>query len=228
MINLGVYKHARRIYDRFDPSRETWIRESMEAYAAFLRPGDLCFDVGANIGLKTEAMLRLGARVVAVEPQPRCIRELEALQGSRPGFVCVPKAVGREPGRARLYLAPDTEQSSLRADWFDQREGEIEVEVTTLDALIEAHGVPHFCKLDVEGFELEALYGLSLPVEFLSFEYNIRYLDEALACIDYLKRFGASRFYLSVMEPCHLPSPEQWWDHDSFLERFRAVIDRNP
>ena len=46
--------------------------------AQFVRPGDLVFDVGAHVGDRIAAFRRLGARVVAVEPQPALVRTLQA------------------------------------------------------------------------------------------------------------------------------------------------------
>ena len=51
-------------------------------YSQFIRPGDLCFDVGANKGARAEIFLRLGARVVAVEPLPKCIAMMESASSS--------------------------------------------------------------------------------------------------------------------------------------------------
>ena len=52
-------------------------------YSKLIQNGDLCFDVGANVGNRTEAFLKLGARIVAVEPQPECIAVLNELHGDR-------------------------------------------------------------------------------------------------------------------------------------------------
>ncbi|HRD74433.1 MAG TPA: hypothetical protein PK264_00620 [Hyphomicrobiaceae bacterium] len=38
-------------------------------YSRFVKPGDLAFDIGAHVGDRTASFLRLGARVVALEPQ---------------------------------------------------------------------------------------------------------------------------------------------------------------
>jgi hypothetical protein len=52
--------------------------------------------------------------------------------------------------------------------------------------LIEEFGVPQFIKIDVEGYELKVLKGLTQPVEMISFEYTT---PECTAqCIECIKR----------------------------------------
>jgi hypothetical protein len=116
--------------------------------------------------------------------------------------------------------------SSLRSEWFDQWESEIEVEATKLDALLEAHGVPRYCKLDIEGFEPEALHGLSRPLEYLSLEFNNRFIDQTIACLDYLGQFADLRFNLTLMEDSRFLAGE-WWDRETFLRRFHEELARN-
>jgi FkbM family methyltransferase len=226
-IGLGIYKPVRRLYDWIEPNRTKLIQQTMELLSRFVRPGDLCFDVGANVGRKTAAMLQLGARVVAVEPQPACIRELKALYGNHPRFTLVPKAIGREPGSARLYISPDGGLSSLNSDWFNQWVSEIDVAVTTLDTLIDLYGTPRYCKLDIEGSELEALHGLSRPLEYVSLEFNNRYIDQTIACLDYLGQFTDLQFNLTLLENDRLLT-QGWWDRDTFLRRFHEELARNP
>jgi hypothetical protein len=75
-ISLGIYRPARALHglllgDKNKSDHKTLLSE-------FIRPGDLAFDVGANIGDRTDLMLSLGANVVAFEPQPICAREVRA------------------------------------------------------------------------------------------------------------------------------------------------------
>jgi FkbM family methyltransferase len=134
-------------------------RRSRSFYRQFVGPGDLAFDIGAHLGDRVQAWVDLGARVVAVEPQPHLAAVLRRLYGRDPGVILFQGAVGAAAGTAELLInRRNPTLSTLSADWaatvaassrflgerWDER---VEVDVTTLDALIEAHGVPRFCKI---------------------------------------------------------------------------------
>jgi hypothetical protein len=76
----------------------------------------------------------------------------------------------------------------------------VPVPVTTLDALIDKYGAPAFIKIDVEGFEEEALQGLTHAVKALSFEFTIIQRDVALACIERCITLGYTRFNAALGE----------------------------
>lgn len=177
---------------------------------AFYRPlvpdGGLAFDIGAHVGNRTLAWRRLGARVVAVEPQPDCLRVLHRLFAEDGAVTVLPAAVGEAEGEAQLLVsARNPTVTTLSADWAQRVgatpafrgvrwSGGMRVPVTTLDALIARHGRPHFVKIDVEGFELAVLSGLSQPLPALSFEYLAALPDAALACVDRLEALGRHRY----------------------------------
>ena len=75
-----------------------------------------------------------------------------------------------------------------------------EIAVTTLDALIAKHGCPAFIKLDVEGFEAEALRGMSRAVRALSFEFTTIQREVALACVERCKVLDYTRFNAALGE----------------------------
>src|SRR6185295_5190821 len=191
-------------------------------YGTFVRSGDLVFDVGAHIGDRVASFQRLGARVVAVEPQPSMVRALRLLYGRSKSVAIEALAVGREPGRARLLINVDNptvssvspafvEAAHGAPGWETQRWSEaIDVAVTTLDALIAKHGVPAFIKLDVEGFEAEALSGLSLAVRAVSFEFTTIQRDVGLACIERCAAMGYRRFNAALGESQTLIA--EWMD----------------
>src|SRR5438477_7597391 len=95
-------------------------RRMVRLYGQFLGPGDIGFDVGAHVGSRVRAWRRLGAQVIAIEPQPDCLRVLRLFFGRDRGVTIVPTAVGAQAGRARLALSSATPTvSTMSRDWID-------------------------------------------------------------------------------------------------------------
>ena len=81
-------------------------------YRQFLDPGDVAFDIGAHVGSRVRAWRRLGVRVIAVEPQPDCLRVLRVLYGRDPHHICEAqyKAIARA---LRQAVEPDPRVSGV-------------------------------------------------------------------------------------------------------------------
>lgn len=192
-------------------------------HARFAGQGDLVFDIGSHVGDRVASFRRLGARVVAVEPQPGPARLLRFLYGRSPEVSVVQAAIGSSEGRAELHLNlrnPTVSSAStafIRAadgapGWEGQHwEQRIEVAQTTLEALIARFGSPVFTKIDVEGFEAEVLRGLDQPLRALSFEVTTIQRDIAHAALAELHRLGPYRFNAALGESQRLLHP-RWLD----------------
>jgi FkbM family methyltransferase len=181
-------------------------------YGQFVREGDLVFDIGSHVGDRIGAFRRLGARVVAIEPQPALVTTLKLLYGRDRNVAIEAKAVGRSSGEIELKINIDNPTVSTASDafvgaahgaagWEGQVWGKsIRVPMTTLDALIATHGRPVFMKIDVEGFEAEALAGLTQPVPALSFEFTTIQRDVARAGIERCAALGYAKFNAALGE----------------------------
>src|SRR5436190_23460672 len=73
-------------------------------YAGFVRAGDLAFDIGAHVGDRTGSFRRLGARVVALEPQPLCARAIRAIYRGDDGVTLLEAACGERIGTVALKI----------------------------------------------------------------------------------------------------------------------------
>ncbi len=185
---MTAYRLARNVYQRLF-NRDYWRhrQEQKDLYRMFVKHGSLAFDIGANKGEVSAAFLELGARVVAVEPNPELAREISRCYGR--GIRVENAAVGAEPGRAELNLGRDSGHSTLSREWLeraptaDRWEGTVLTDVTTLDALIEKYGTPDFVKIDVEAYEAEVLAGVSIRLPALCFEYQAAYPEVAERCL---------------------------------------------
>lgn len=209
-------------------------RRGLRLYRQFIEPGDLVFDVGAHVGGRTSWFRTLGARVVAVEPSPQMLTVLRLLFGRDRDVVLVPAAIGREVGTARLHVSTGNPMlATLAGDWVDEAattdgfreivwDRTEETAVTTLDRLIETHGSPAFCKIDVEAAEADVLAGLHHRVRALSFEFINGQQARAGLCLDLLDRLGPYEYALSFAESFQL-SAAGWGDSAMLRAQLAAL-----
>lgn len=198
-------------------------------FSQFVSPGDLVFDIGANVGDLTQVLLGLDVRVVCVDPQPYCVAVLSKKFADYPDVTIVAKGLNRQNGKLPFHISSsDHPTSTFSKRWqiegrYNNRKWDqtIEVEVTTLDELIREFGTPVFCKIDVEGFEPKVLQGLSAPIPFLSFEFHQELMDNARLCAEHLSSLGNVSFNYSLYHIYSLRS-DRWLTKDELLKKLAS------
>lgn len=200
----------------------------LDFYSCYIKEGDLCFDIGANIGNRTKVFLKLGGTVVAVEPQDSCVKILKEKFGGNKNVHIIPKALDEKISQREIFIDTTTTLSSMSNDWInivkstgrfrDQSwDKKASIETTTLDLLIREFGKPSFCKIDVEGFEYNVLRGLSEPLRLISFEFIPEFNESTIKSIRHLSSLGAADFNYSNAEIMSLVLSD-WVTADDILE----------
>ncbi len=160
-------RHRHRLGQSYDASVAEFLRERV-------KPGAVCLDVGANVGVYVLQFAHWSApsgRVIAFEPNPgaRTVLERHIRLNRLAGRVTVvPAAVTASAGNATLYAADADGMSRLNEPnrAIAQRVREITVETLTLDGYCESEGVsPDWLFIDIEGFEIAALEGARNLIE---------------------------------------------------------------
>jgi FkbM family methyltransferase len=247
--SLGVYERLKAswVYEAYwrlaDPDVIAERQGEVDFYRRLLEgfnKGDVIFDIGANQGYKSDIFLRLGATVVAVDPDElnqNILAEKFLKRRLSPKPIHVEgKAVSDTKSTATMWLdAPGSAKNTLNRKWVDSlREDDSRfghrldfassrsVETTTIEDLIDRYGVPFFIKIDVEGHELAVLRGMKRPVKYLSFEVNLpEFAAEGWDCIDRLHEInGEGEFNYS--KDCQGELARNTW---ALHDEFRGIYD---
>lgn len=235
---LRLYELAKIINSqliKLNPSFRSHQHEMLKFYSQFISKGDKCFDVGANMGNRTDIFLELGASVMVVEPQQACYSFLEKKYKKNPKVKIIKEALGAKKGKAKMMISNASTLSSLSKEWVNKVKNSgrfvdntwdktTTVKLTTLDDLITKYGKPVFCKIDVEGFELQVLKGLSKSIKFLSFEFTPEYINSTVSCINHLSAIGDYKYNYSLGESMNLVSLE-WMDNKEIREKLVPLSD---
>src|SRR6267143_2638627 len=209
--SLGLYYRAAEAKEKRFRSKR------LRFYAQFVKNDSLCFDIGAHFGNRTDVFLALGAKVVAVEPQVDCVRYLKKKYRNNANVTVIPRGLDSAAGRRVIRLCDSNGASTMSEEWLESVKmsgrfgalrwrGSQEVEVTTLEDLVSQFGCPAFCKIDVEGFELQVIRGMATPIPRLSFEFTPEIINPTIEAIHHLAKAGDHKFNYSFGESMEFAS----------------------
>lgn len=169
LITSGAAAGLKIFAPHADPefARGTYERPIQEAVSTNLLPGDVFFDIGANIGFfSLIAAKRVAAEgnVYSFEPIPSNVAlirrnaELNSLRTIR----VFSEAVGSKSGRAELVVTKHIGGAALASvELPPDARSRMTVDIVTVDDAVTRHGLrpPTLMKIDVEGAEIDVLRG---------------------------------------------------------------------
>ncbi|MBR9705536.1 FkbM family methyltransferase [Candidatus Pacearchaeota archaeon] len=208
-------------------------KEEMRFYSNFVSKGDLCFDIGANIGTFSDILLRLGCKVIAVEFQTDCVNHLNKKFASVNNFTLVNKAADETIRDIDVFICSTNSLSTISPQWIKTikqtrkhltftHNKRNKVHTTTLDQLITQYGKPVFCKIDVEGGELSVIKGLSQPLSFLSFEFTTESIGLSRDCLRHLSSLGKYSYNYSLRKAIKLESAN-WMSFEDMMKTLDSM-----
>lgn len=207
-------------------------KKQNQFYSTFISQNDLVFDIGACYGKKLASFLKINANVVVVEPQEKCMNFLKRTF-SNSNVIFVQKALGERECLANFYEGEDHSLSTMSKGWMTyinrnfantnhKWNSPYKVQVTTLDKLIKKYGIPSYIKIDVEGFELQVLKGLSHSINMISIEFIRENIHRTIECINYLNKVAPRLYNLSVGEE-HKFKFNTWKKHSEIMDYFASA-----
>src|SRR4028119_1982013 len=241
------------IYAKFEPQKPTqslipiMLKEmeldgEVQVIKNIINKGYVVFDVGANAGDWTAEVVSQGndVEIHLFEPIPHVYKKL--IQNIDKKVNSNNLAVGQaEEVKTFYYYEANPLLSTFYRRFDVEKEGwlnppkEIPVLTTTIDNYCQRHGIKriNFLKIDVEGGELEVLYGAKYfletgRIDYLQFEYGGTYLDAKTSlkeAFEYLQKF---RYSIFKILPDKLEYKPTWLSEDENFEfsNFLAVNER--
>lgn len=196
-------------------------------YSKLLHKNQLCFDIGANVGKKSEIFLKAGAKVIAFEPQKSCIPELVKLKNKYKNFHFKSVALDNKEGFKSLFLSNYSEIATLSTsfvnlyknkniNWKNQEQ----VETITINKAIKLYGLPNYCKIDVEGHEYEILSILKFKISLIEFEVIAGFQEKAIELIKILNNKNTLFNYTLNEQPKFMF--KDWVKVDKIIEVIKA------
>ena len=207
----------------------------MNILETIIKDDYLVFDVGCNIGEKAHKFLQLNAKVIGFEPQPKCVKTLLRRFEGNNKIIIEPIGIDKEKGVSVIYEASHNTISSMSMDFINtvKKErfsdykwgGKIEINVDTLDNMILKYGKPSYIKIDVEGYELNVLQGLTIPIDIISIEFTPELCQTSVDCIEYLEKINGECVYNYGYREDSVFKFDNWLNKNDLFSYIKSIRD---
>lgn len=185
----------------------------------------LVFDIGSNVGNTVETFLSKSEKVVSVEANPRLVNYQEARFRGR-NVVIDNRGLSNHNGTQNFRIANINTISTFSDQWINESrftnhwrwDNGIEVQTVKLDTLIEQYGEPDYIKIDIEGYEWEALMVFTklIPNMIVAFEWAEEQKTKISEILNHVKTLGYDKFFYTEADEVLFEERINWVSHENF------------
>jgi len=190
----------------------------------------LAFDIGCNTGEYTNNLIKDGYYVISVDANENLFKE-KIKNCTRIFAACSDKI-----GTVTFNICNENGLSTCDEDWIHKSRFSkggpvgknnvwepVQVSATTIDSLVEQFGIPKHIKIDVEGYEINCLKGMTKKYsEEICFEWAVEKYDSTVECVNYLNHLGYSKFGYIYCDKYGI-KPNEFYDIHNFMKIFEQV-----
>ena len=166
-IKLGnfLFKHAfvlyKPMYALFKNKQDAFEIELLQTH---IRKGDTVLDIGANIGYYATILAELvggNGQIHCFEPDTRNFEHLQKACGKKNNITLNQRAVGPRTETIKIYTSKNlnVDHRTYEPEDYD---AVMDVKAVSIDDYVRSKNLSsvHFIKMDIQGFEMQALEGM--------------------------------------------------------------------
>ena len=182
----------------------------------------LAFDIGANIGMWTNANMNNYDTIITIEASPYTFEKLKKNTINNANNILNYAVCNNNEKDIVFYHADADTLSTINKQWLTDIKSrfynyshykEITCKTITIDKLISIYGDPDLIKVDVEGGEYECILSLTKKVKHLCFEWASETNDITFNCLDYLLTLGFNKFAIQTKDNyTFIPNDTEYYD----------------
>jgi FkbM family methyltransferase len=202
----NVFALYRPLYYTFKHQQDKF---EIELLKKIIKPGDTVLDIGANIGFYASIVSDLvgdKGTVHCFEPDLKNFKYLQRAMKGRSNVVLNQNAVGAKNETLKFYSSPNlnVDHRSYEPEVYS---AVTEVQAVAIDAYLQKYGSSvQVIKMDIQGFEMQALSGMKACLEnnpniqLISefWPYGLRTAGSSL--IQYFEKLQSHGFSVQLME----------------------------
>ena len=191
----------------------------------------LVFDIGCFYGEWIEANFREDTLFVGFDGNLAACEIAREKFKDKDNVKILNVLISDEIGSADFYITEGVGGSTASLKWIEDSRhintvynNPIKVETTTLDILINVFGIPDYIKIDVEGYELKVIKGLTKKVGMIAYEWAEEFKDETIVAAYHLNGLGYEEFnWISGDDYLHIP--QKWMRFNNFINIMKKELD---